>query len=106
VERSFQTAQDRLVKGLRVAGASTLDQANEYLEQEFIPWWNKTLTVTPASADDAHRPLEKQHDLAAILSHVENRQVDDNYTIRFQSKVYQIQRKAICAGLRGGCGGV
>jgi transposase len=101
VERSFATAQDRLVKGLRVAGASTLEQANEYLEQEFIPWWNKTLTVTPASADDAHRPLEKQHDLAAILSHVENRQVDGNYTIRFQSKVYQIQRKAICAGLRG-----
>ena len=101
VERAFATAQDRLVKGLRVAGASTLEQANEYLEQEFIPWWNKTLTVTPASADDAHRPLEKQHDLAAILSYVENRHVGDDYTIRFQSRVYQIQRKAICAGLRG-----
>src|SRR5258707_443022 len=101
VERAFATAQDRLVKGLRVAGARTLEQANEYLEQEFIPWWNKTLTVTPASADDAHRPLEKQHDLAAILSYVENRHVGDDYTIRFQSKVYQIQRKAICAGLRG-----
>src|SRR5437764_6285099 len=101
VERSFATAQDRLVKGLRVASASTLEQANEYLEQQFIPWWNKTLTVTPARADDAHRPLEKQHDLAAILSHVENRRVGDDYTIRFQSRVYQIQRKAICAGLRG-----
>jgi transposase len=32
VERSFQTAQDRLVKGLRVAGAKTLEQANAYLE--------------------------------------------------------------------------
>jgi len=101
VERAFGTAQDRLVKGLRVAGASTFDQANEYLEQEFIPWWNRTLTVTPASADDAHRPLEKQHDLVAILSHVEQRQVANDYTIQFQSKVYQIDRKAICAGLRG-----
>src|SRR5713101_4641773 len=101
VERAFATAQDRLVKGLRVAAASTFDQANEYLEHEFIPWWNRTLTVTPASADDAHRPLEKQHDLAAILSHVEQRQVANDYTIQFQSKVYQIDRKAICAGLRG-----
>ncbi len=101
VERAFGTAQDRLVKGLRVAAASTFDQANEYLEHEFIPWWNRTLTVTPASADDAHRPLEKQHDLAAILSHVEQRQVANDYTIQFQSKVYQIDRKAICAGLRG-----
>jgi DNA-binding Lrp family transcriptional regulator len=101
VERSFGTAQDRLVKELRVAGAKSLEQANEYLKQHFIPWWNKTLTVAPASADDAHRKLEKQHDLAAILSFVETRQVHHDYTVHFESKTYQIERKAICAGLRG-----
>lgn len=101
VERSFETMQDRLVKELRIARASTLEQANDYLEKEFIPWWNATLTVAPASADDAHRPLEKEHDLAAILSHVETRQVDNDYTIHFDSKIYQIEKKAICAGLRG-----
>jgi transposase len=37
VERSFQTAQDRLVKGLRVAGARTLEEANSYLEAEYLP---------------------------------------------------------------------
>ena len=41
VERSFGTAQDRLVKGLRVAGASTIKQANAYLESEFLPWWKR-----------------------------------------------------------------
>src|SRR6202521_2805174 len=40
VERNFKTAQDRLVKGLRVAGAKTIEQANAYLETEFTPWWN------------------------------------------------------------------
>jgi hypothetical protein len=68
VERSFQTAQDRLVKGLRVAEAQTLEQANAYLEAEFIPWWNQTLTVVPATAADAHRPLAKGHSLPASLS--------------------------------------
>ena len=101
VERSFQTAQDRLVKGLRVAGARTLDEANAYLETEFIPWWNQTLAVVPASADDAHRPLGKEHSLAAALSYVETRQVDNDYTIRFDNKTYQIARKDIRAGLRG-----
>src|SRR5438309_2401918 len=43
VERSFQTAQDRLVKGLRVAGINTLEGANRYLEEEFLPWWNQHL---------------------------------------------------------------
>src|SRR5213076_739106 len=37
IERSFQTAQDRLVKGLRVAAAKTLAQANAYLESEYLP---------------------------------------------------------------------
>jgi hypothetical protein len=38
VESSFQTAQDRLVKGLRVAGAKTLEEANAYLESDFLVW--------------------------------------------------------------------
>jgi transposase len=101
VERGFATAQDRLVKGMRVADVKTLEQANHYLETEFLPWVNATLAVAPASTDDAHRPLEKQQDLAAILSHVENRRVNNDYTILFETKIYQIARKDICAGLRG-----
>ena len=66
VERSFGTAQDRLVKGLRVAGACTLEQANRYLEEEFLPWWNQHLAVPPANPADAHRPLGREHDLAAV----------------------------------------
>ena len=81
VERQFLTAQDRLMKGMRVAGVHTIEEANAYLEEEFLPWWNRTLTVEPAHAADAHRPLGKEHNLAAILSHVEQRQVTNDYTV-------------------------
>jgi len=101
VERGFQTAQDRLVKGLRVAGAKTLEQANAYLEAEFIVWWNHTIAVVPASSDDAHRPLGKEHSLAASLSYVETRQVSSNYTIQVDRQTWQISRDGIRAGLRG-----
>ena len=101
VERGFLTAQDRLVKGMRVAEVTTLEHANRYLETEFLPWVNATLAVVPASADDAHRPLEKQHDLAAILSQVESRRVNHDYTIQLDSKIYQIARQDLCTGLRG-----
>jgi len=100
VERSFETAQDRLIKGLRVAGAETLEQANAYLETEFISWWNQTLTVVPASPDDAHRPLDKTHSLAASLSYVESRQVRNDYTIQVDNQTYQIARADIQTGLR------
>lgn len=101
IERSFQTAQDRLVKGLRVAGAQTLEQANAYLEAQFLPWWNEKLTAVPASADDAHRPLARDHSLPASLSYVATRQVGNGYTIQFDRKIYQIARPDIRAGLRG-----
>jgi hypothetical protein len=101
VERGFLTAQDRLVKGMRVAGVTTLEQANHYLETEFLPWVNATLAVAPANADDAHRTLEKHHELAAILSHVESRHVNNDYTIRFEGNIYQIARQDVCSGLRG-----
>jgi hypothetical protein len=100
VERQFLTAQDRLVKGLRVAGARTIEDANLYLEREYLPWWNQTLAVQPADPADAHRPLDKEHDLAAILSHVEPRQVTNDYTVRYDAKVYQIDRRDIRTGMR------
>jgi hypothetical protein len=100
VERSFSTAQDRLVKGLRVAGAATLEAANRYLDEEFVPWWNQHLVVIPANSTDAHRSLGKGHELAAILSRVETRQVGTDYTISIDGKLYRIEETSICTGLR------
>src|SRR6266852_2480722 len=101
VERNFATAQDRLVKGMRVAGVKTIEQANQYLEEEYLVWWERELTVEPAHSDDAHRPLDKSHNLAASLSHVETRQVRNDYTLRLDSELYQIEPQAVVSGLRG-----
>jgi len=100
VERNFGTAQDRLVKGMRVAGVKTLEAANQYLEQEYLVWWEREMTVEAVNPDDAHRPLEKNHNLAASLSHVETRQVRNDYTLRWDGKLYQIDRQAVVSGLR------
>jgi len=101
VERFFGTAQDRLVKGLRKAGVQTLEEANHYLELEYLPQWSSRFTIEAANPTDAHRPLGAEHDLAAILSHVEDRVVANDYTIRYDKKIYQIARGEIRAGLRG-----
>ena len=102
MERSFQTDQDRLVKDLRMASVTTLDQANLYLEAHYLPWWQKNLTVEPKRKEDVHRSLEKGHDLSAILSHVESRDVNPGYTFRFDGQQYVIERADIRTGLRGG----
>jgi len=88
------------VKGLRVAGVKTLEQANRYLEESYLVWWQRELTVAPAHPDDAHRPLDKSHSLEASLSHVEMRQVRNDYTIPLDAELYQIERQAVVSGLR------
>jgi len=100
VERNFKTAQDRLVKGLRVAGVKTIEQANQYLQEDYLVWWDQELTVEPANSDDAHRPLDKSHNLAASLSHVETRQVRNDYTLQWDGELYQIEPRAVVSGLR------
>jgi transposase len=101
VERNFGTAQDRLVKGMRVAGVKTIEQANEYLSHDYLAWWERELTVEATNPDDAHRQLDKSHNLAASLSHVETRQVRPDYTLQWGGKFKRIKREAIVSGLRG-----
>jgi hypothetical protein len=101
IERLWGTCQDRLVKELRLAKAGTLEQANAVLDRTFVPWFNRRCVVEAASPNDAHRPLGPTHDLAAILSHQERRHVNNDYTIRFESGVYQLLPPAY-PGERGG----
>jgi hypothetical protein len=58
------------------------------------------LTAEPAHPDDAHRRLDKSHNLEASLSHVETRQVRNDYTIPLDAGLYQIEREAVVSGLR------
>jgi Helix-turn-helix domain len=100
VERSFGTAQDRWVKELRLAGATTLAGANAVLER-LLPAHNRRFVKPARQASDAHRPLGPGHDLAAILSIQEGRVVSNDYTIRFRNRFYQLL-PPVHPGERGG----
>ena len=86
---------------MRVAGVTTIEQANEYLTNDYLLWWERELTVEAANPDNAHRRMDKSHNLAASLSHVEKRQVRSNYTLQWDGKFYRILPHAIVSGLRG-----
>src|ERR1700719_594183 len=70
VERNFGTAQDRLVKGMRVAGVETIQEANRYLEETYLVWWERELTVEAAHPEHHHRPIEFSHSLNFDVRHV------------------------------------
>src|SRR5207244_10192268 len=91
---------DRWVKELRLAGATTAAEANAVLER-LLPAHNRRFSQAARRQGDAHRPLGPGHDLAAILSHQEQRVVSNDYTIRFRNRFYQLL-KPIYPGERGG----
>lgn len=101
VERFNGTAQDRLVKELRLANTATMEQANRILDKTFLPLFNRRFTVKPTSANNAHRPLHQSLQLASILSIQEGRKVANDYTIRLDNHVYQLLQPAL-PGQRGG----
>ena len=58
----------RQVLEILASGKVTIEQANQYLTNDYLVWWQRELTVEAANPDDAHRPLDQGHDLAASLS--------------------------------------
>jgi transposase len=100
IERSFLTAQDRLVKHLRLAKVSTLAGANAFLETEYWPEWNAHFARPVTDFPNHHRALTPQQDLAAILCHVEERVIGNDYTFSFAGRRYQILRSQVQAGMR------
>jgi len=100
IERSFLTAQDRLVKHLRLAKVATMEGANAFLEKEYWPEWNAHFARPVADFPNQHRALPPQLELATVLCHVEERVIGNDYTFSFAGRRYQIERAAVQAGMR------
>jgi hypothetical protein len=101
IERLFHTFQDRLIKEMRLAGVCTVDAANEFLEQVFLPFWEQRFTVVARRPQDAHRRLGREQRLERILSVREPRSVAGDYTVSWQGQRWGLRREQVCAGLRG-----
>ena len=101
VERGFKTHQDRLVKELRLAGISSIAEANKFLHEVYIPAHNARFAEPPAVKADAHRPLLRGQILERILCLREKRVVGSDYTLRWGPGYLQLlenQATAIKAG--------
>lgn len=90
IERTHGVYQDRFVKELALRGITTLDTANKLLHNGFTEQLNTKFAQEPASALDFHRPLPKRLDLADVFCFEELRTVQNDWTVRYQNRYYQI----------------
>jgi hypothetical protein len=90
VERSNGTLQDRLVKAMRQRGVSDLPTANAFLEDVFLADLNERFTVAPARRADLHRRVLAGVKLEQVLAIHEERQVQNDWTVRWHNRWLQV----------------
>lgn len=92
IERLFKTLQDRLVKEMRLAKINTPEDGNKFLQEQFIPTFNKKFAVVPAKAGNVHEPLsptDSEH-LNRIFALQATRTINNDFTIQFKNTWYQL----------------
>ena len=93
IERVWGTFQDRLVSEMRLAGASTIEQANQVLAA-FLPRYNTRFGVPAAQPGSAYRHLPSDVCLDAILCFKYVRTVASDNTVRFNGATLQLMADA------------
>jgi transposase len=89
IERANGTFQDRLVAELRLAGISTLGEANRFL-QEYLPRFNERFASPAAIPELAYRPVSPDLDIGGILCFKERRKVAKDNTVEYHGQTLQI----------------
>jgi len=90
-ERRFGTWQGRLPQELRLAGMRTVEEANRFLRERYIPEMNRKFSRPAAERGHAFVPVRGQ-DLDRIFSVQQERVVANDNTVRLGERVWQLER--------------
>jgi hypothetical protein len=93
VERRNAVFQDRLVKALRLKQISDLQRANAFLEGEFLDELNRKFELAAREKGDLHRRVPRGVKLARVLSFQEERVVQNDWTIRWRNRWFQLMKE-------------
>jgi hypothetical protein len=90
-ERAFGTIQGRLPQELKAAGISDYQAANRYLQDVFMPGFNRRFSVEPAEQGSAFTPLVGI-ELDLLLSKQTERTVSNDHTVSYKGQTLQIPK--------------
>lgn len=92
IENLFPVLQHRLVREMRLVGISTTEEANQFVKEVFIPKFNAKFSVAAKKRGDVHRKLTKieKEQLDQIFSRQEIRYVNNDFTVRYKGKWFQL----------------
>jgi transposase len=92
IERLFKTLQNRLGKELRLAKVNSIVEANQFLQKQFLPYFNRKFPVLAKKPGNLHRPVTKEElwSLGSVFSIQTPRKVNNDFTVSLKGAWYQL----------------
>ena len=87
IEVTFRLFQDRLIKEMRLAGIKNYQEANKFLFENFLPYYNVKFTH---EAESSYMPLPKDKNLDIVFCVKKERTVNNDNTVSVYGQVVQI----------------
>lgn len=88
IERLFRLLQDRLIKEMQLAGVASYAQANRFLLDKFLPWYNARFAKK--NIESVYRPVPVTKDLNLIFCIKKERLVKADNTVQVLGQHIQI----------------
>jgi hypothetical protein len=97
-ERSFKTWQGRLPQELRIREITSIEDANKFLQDEYIQEFNRRFAKPAADEGTAFVPCYNKQ-LDRVFSIQTERLVNRDNTVKFKNMILQIDRQKFRASL-------
>ena len=89
IERTNGTFQGRLVQELRLNGINTIEEANKYLLDVFVPNFNKRFAIDYKKFPSAFEDSPSEDKINYTLAVLTPRKIDNGNSIKYHNKYYQ-----------------
>src|ERR1022692_670141 len=94
VERNHGTHQDRLIKKMRRKKIRTHEQANVYLQQEYLPEHNRRFRCAAAEGENYHRRAPSAAELREVFRLESERIIGNDWVVRYDNRLFQVQAQS------------
>ena len=89
IERTNGTFQGRLVSELRLNNITTIEEANKYLTDVFVPYFNKRFAMDYNKFESVFEQAPNEEKINYTLAVLTPRKIDNGNSIKYQNKYYQ-----------------
>ena len=89
IERTNGTFQGRLVNELKLNGINTIEEANKYLLEVFVPYFNQRFAMDYHKFESVFESSPSEEKINYTLAVLTPRKIDNGNSIKYKNKYYQ-----------------